>query len=159
MTGARRGLDCRVKIIWQVETCSDEKLAAAFLWQAEFHTILDLGVNTVANGSRLLLHPGKIFAAGCRADAEHILHHENFGLEEFHIAQEFLIEMSRAVFDEAFTVICSVHLPDSAEPLARWSAHDYINNAVRAYQLCEFLPREIGLNPCQGFEGHERGFS
>ena len=42
-----------------------EELAAAFLWQTQFHAILDLGVNPVANRSRLLLHTGKILAAGC----------------------------------------------------------------------------------------------
>ena len=53
VTGARRGFDFRAKIIRQVEACADEKLTTAFLWQAEFDTILNLGVDTVANRPRL----------------------------------------------------------------------------------------------------------
>ena len=115
------------KIFGQVITSADDELALAFLRHTQGEGFFDLGMDAVAEGLGLLAHFGKVFAARGRFDAEDVLHDEQFWPEESDIAQEFLVQVTAGVFDQAGAVVGAVALAHGGEALAGGAADDDIH--------------------------------
>ena len=126
-----------------VEPGADEELALAFLGHAQLVGVFDLAMHTVAERTGLFLHAGEILAARRHADAQHIFHHEYFGLEMLHVAQQFPVEVPPVVVNHPRAAVGAVPLADLAEALAGRAADNHIHT-LGAEQRFEVLRMETG---------------
>lgn len=164
---ARRGFQVRGEIPRQVASDADDELSAAFLWHAEFPGVFNLSMDTVtwaafgaAKLSRFLLYGGEVGPAGRGAEAEDVLHDKNPGLKEIDVTEEFAVQVSARVVNEAGTVVGAVHAPDFAKTLAGGAADDGVDLGC-AQEGRELFRRVRGQVPLKGvshgFEARSAG--
>lgn len=153
-----------MEITRQILPGADEKLAASLLGDAEFHTFLDLGMDTVPELACLRLDTGEVLPSGSGTDPEDVFHDENLGLEVLHMPEKFTVKVPPRIFLEAFAMVGSVHLPGGAETLAGRTAYDEVDvaGADEGFQIGWRKPgqvffkdvgdvREVGLENLNGF--------
>ncbi len=125
---------------------TDDKLAAALLWNTQLPRFLDLRLHSVAKRARLGLNTSKEPTLRRALKAEHVLHHEHTRPENSDVFEEDAVKIPALVPANTRAMIAPITLPNGAVALAGRPSDDDIHRVHS-----ELGSELIGREPCQIF--------